>query len=552
MTIQKRIEELKKKFIDFSIDYFLVPSNDEFQSEYVADHLNRLKYISGFTGSNGIAIIGKKENLFFTDGRYLLQAKQELDNNFIIHDIGNILHYLPKGRIGYDPKLHTKASIDYYREDHFVSCADLIDLPPAHSEADKKIFSYPLKYAGETLESKSLKIQAYLQEKQIDALIITDSTNVCWLLNIRANAVTYNPILLSYLIFHQDGNIELFSSAKAVEDVQCYSLKEFYERVAKIADKKVQVDIHTASIELLSKLNNPIITQDPCLILKACKNRIEIIQAKKIHVADGVAVTKLLYWLEKNYLGKTELDIVQKLLEFRALHSNFISPSFATIAAFASNGAIIHYSPKDKTNKTIENNGLFLLDSGGQYFGGTTDITRVIAIGKPTYQQKLDFTLVLKGHIALANSVFPKGTTGAQLDALARYFLWQYKKDYPHGTGHGVGNCLSVHEGPQRISKFSNVILEPGMILSNEPGFYKENEYGIRIENLMLVKEYSDNFLCFETLTLAPIDTRLVLFNLLSQLEKKWLEKYHHAVYGKLSKFLELDEKKWLKKFLNN
>lgn len=547
MDIVGRIKSLRSKFDEFNIDYFLVPSNDEFFSEYVPDHLNRLKYISGFTGSNGLALIGKEINLFFTDGRYLLQATNQLSKDFIIKNLENHLQFIPNARIGYDPRLFNSSKLEYYKERKLVPCEDLLNLDKSYS-LNSKTFCYPLRYAGESSEIKCARLKHYICEKNLDAIILTDSTNICWLLNIRANDVLYNPILLGCLIFYKDGRIELFSNASSNKNVISYPLESFYDKISEISQANIQIDKDTASVKLVNSLINPIIKDDPCTIWKAQKNKVEINQARRIHSIDGVALTKLLFYIERNYQNLTEIDVVKKALEFRAKHKDFICPSFGTIASFKENGAIIHYSANDLTNKIIESGGIFLLDSGGHYYGGTTDTTRTFAIGKPTAEQKKAFTLVLKGHIAIANIIFPKGTTGSQLDVLARQFLWQDKKDFAHGTGHGVGNCLSVHEGPQRISKLSNVPLLPNMIISNEPGYYKEQEFGIRIENLMIVKEYSEDFLQFETLTLVPIDPRLVNFKLLEIKEKLWLKKYNEMVFRKISKNLTVDEKYWFKK----
>ncbi len=549
LKIQAKISLLIGKLQEHHLDGFLVPSNDEFQSEYVPEHLNRLKFITGFSGSNGLALITSTQNLFFTDGRYLLQAEQELGDFFEIHNLTDLFDKLPKCKIGYDPKLHTASNIERYKNFSLSPSPNLVDLiwHDKNEQALSQIFAYPLKYAGETSFNKIEKIKTYLQKDNIDALIITDPSSICWLLNIRAHDIAYNPILLSYLIFHQDGKLELFSNAPEVVNANCYSLDKFAERLKLLKDKKVQLDPDSASIFISNHFNKPILKQDPCLLAKACKNNLEVSQAKRIHVIDGVAVSKLLYWLDKNHANQSEISVADKLLEFRSLHPDFIYPSFPTIAGFAANGAIIHYNPTAESNKALTDNGLFLLDSGGQYFGGTTDITRVIPIGKATYLQKFDFTLVLKGHIALANCSFLNGTSGADLDILARYFLWQHGKNYAHGTGHGVGNCLNVHEGPQRISKFGLCPLKPGMIISNEPGYYKNGEYGIRIENLLLVKNLTNGYLGMETLTLAPIDKRLILSGLLSVDEKKWLNQYHKKVYNKLSPHLNAQEKSWLK-----
>lgn len=543
MNIKAKIRKLRGSFNNYDIDCYLVPSNDEFQSEYVPDHLNRLKFITGFTGSNGLAIITQTSALFFTDGRYLLQAAQELSDDFEVHNITDLFKYIPKGNIGYDPRLYSVNAIVGYKDYDLVPCDNLVDLiwDDKPIQKSSEVFDYPLEYTGQSSSNKRKAIQNHLIEKQIDAVIITDSSSICWLLNIRAHDVECNPILFSFLIFHQDGSIELFSNAK-----DSYSLEEFPERLKLLKNKQIQIDPNSASIWLKNQLDNPIFAEDPCLLSKACKNDIEIEKAKEIHVIDGVAVTKLLYWLDTSEEEKDELSISFKLLELRQKNGLFIYPSFTSISAFSEHGAIIHYAPNEKTNKALSGNGLFLLDSGGQYYGGTTDITRVIPIGEATRQQKIDFTLVLKGHIALASAVFLEGTSGSELDVLARQFLWKAGKNYAHGTGHGVGNALGVHEGPQGISKHNKVPLKPGMILSNEPGYYKDGEYGIRIENLMVVKNLNNGYLAFETLTLAPIDTRLILTDMLTIEEKQWLNDYHQKVYQKLSPLLSKQEAIWL------
>lgn len=540
----QKINELLEKLDEYQIDGYLIPSNDEFQSEYVPEHLNRLKYITGFTGSSGIAIISKTGNYFFTDGRYFVQAKLELGNSFYINDIKDLLSFSFDGKIGYDPKLFNVNFFKRFNKFNLISCDNLVDLiwmdkPPFK---ESYIFEYPVKYSGKKVKEKCKELKDYLSKNKLDALIITDSTNICWLLNIRSNDVAYNPILLSYMIFYKNGEFEIFSNSKST-----LPLEEFAQKVDKLKGKKVQIDPNYASIWLKNQLTNPILFEDPCLLKKSCKNLIEIKRAKEVHVIDGVAVTKLLYWLDTDKGLKTELSIVNKILEYRKENSKFIYPSFATIAGFKENGAIIHYHPVTQTNKSLKEDGLLLLDSGGQYWGGTTDITRVISVGKPTNEQKTNYTLVLKAHIALASAVFPEDAIGVELDVLARRHLWQSAKDYNHSTGHGVGNALSVHEYP-RIGRNSNAKLIPGMIVSNEPGYYKENEYGIRIENLMLVKPNKFGFLSFEVLTLAPFERRLVILSMLSKEEKKWLNNYNQQVYKKLSPYLNYHQKLWLKR----
>lgn len=546
MLLQNKVKQIQDKLDSYDIDCFLIPIQDEFQSEYVPESLNRLKYVTGFTGSNGLAVIAKDQALFFTDGRYLLQAEKELDPVFKIYNLKDLFKNLPPKRIGYDPKLHSISNMELYKNYEMVSCDNLVDLIwQDRPQMDvSEIFDYPLKYAGESKEEKCKKLQQYLLDNQLDAIVITESDNICWLLNIRAHDVPYNPILLSYLIFYQNGEMEIFSNFSEHRNID-----DFYSRLEEIKLQKIQINPKSASVAIESILSDPVLAEDPCDLAKSYKNDIEIKRAKEIHLIDGVAVTKLLYWLEHNYQNQSELSIAEKLLELRKISDRFIYPSFGTISSFAENGAIIHYSVKEESNKYILGDGLFLLDSGGQYWGGTTDITRTILIGKATREQKENFTLVLKGHIALANAIFPVGTTGGELDCLARQFLWSKGRDYPHGSGHGVGNALSVHEGPQRISKHCKVELKPGMFLSNEPGYYKNYEYGIRIENIMLVKEKFPGYLCMETLSLAPIDKRLIVSKMLTDVEKEWLGNYHKLVYKKLFSFLTESEQKWLSGF---
>ena len=545
---RSKLSNLRTLIKDNHLDGFLIPSNDEFQSEYIPDHSNRLNFISGFTGSNGIALITLQEAIFFTDGRYLYQSEQELPRDFNIQNIANIYdNKFLNGKIGYDPKLHLHLNIKKYKNCTLIACDNLVD-KIWHNKPHQKessVFEYSIKYSGESSESKCQELQKHLENNNIDALIITDPSNICWLLNIRGNDIEYNPILLSYAIFYQNGNLDVFSNFK-----DHIPLKNFSNQLEKLKDKKIQIDPNSASIWIMDQLNHKILDDDPCTLAKACKNNIEISRAKQTHIHDGVALCKLLYWIEKNYKKEaiSEITIADKILELRSISPNFLYPSFSTIAGFAQHGSIIHYKATDTTNKIISNDGLLLIDSGGQYLGGTTDITRTILIGKSTNQQKLDFTLVLKGHIALATAEFPINTRGMDLDILARQFLYQHGKDYAHGTGHGVGNCLNVHEGPQRISKMCTQSLKEGMIISNEPGYYKNGEYGIRIENLVLVKKLKNNYLGLETISLAPIDKKLIMKKLLTNPEIKWLNSYHKKIYLKISPYLTKQEQIWLKK----
>ena len=539
--LSARLVKLKELIKNKNIDGFIIPSCDEFQSEYVPEYANRLKYITGFTGSNGIALITKEKNYLFTDGRYLLQAEKEIDPSFSIQNISN---FSCEGKIGFDQKLHIK--LPKNNNAQFIECENLIDLIWTEKQRPEisKIFNYPLKYAGSSSLEKKKSLQEYLSNNNLDAIIISKPENSCWLLNLRAHDIEYNPILICYTIFYRDGKTEIFANHP-----NFLSFDSFPLSLEKLRDKKVQLDDQSASIWLKSHFKDPILKEDPIYLAKAIKNKTEMNQARKVHILDGIAYCKMLYWLDKNYkkTSISEMDVIEKLYLFKKEFKNFIYPSFATICGFNSNAAIIHYKASEQTNKIITDNSFLLLDSGSQYFGGTTDITRTISLGKLTKEQKLNYTLVLKGHIALAKAIFPYGTSGSNLDFLARQFLYNYGKNYPHGTGHGVGNCLSVHEAPQRINSENKVPLKPGMILSNEPGFYQANEYGIRIENLILVKERDKRFLYFETLTLAPIDTKPIIKSLLNKDEIDWINNYLNKVFNSLNHYLDQNTRAWLK-----
>ncbi|MBP7709633.1 MAG: aminopeptidase P family protein [Rickettsiales bacterium] len=587
------------------IDYFFLPNSDEFFSEYLPESDKRLQYLTGFTGSAASVIVGQGKSYFFTDGRYILQAKNELDlGEFEIFNIAqkSVLVWLDENlgdkKLALDPKLVNLNFVDALAETPVFLEQNPIDAiwqnrpNPSNSE----IF-----VVGEDSQAKRRNI---LQNLDADALVITKPENTCWLLNIRAADVEFTPLLLAYAILFKNGEVDLFvEKNRARPDlagVNFFEPKDFAARLS--TAKKIQIDPNTTNqwlFELLQKNDAEIILKkDPIELAKACKNSAEISGAIKSHEADGLALTKFLFWLSQ----KPETDEIlaaEKLLELRQENPNFLYPSFASISGFASNGAVIHYKATEKTNRQfsnanpqnrrlsgVETNGrflprifnklkkessvgfdsaqptvkevgsLYLIDSGGQYFSadffGTTDVTRTIAIGKPTPEMVENFTRVLKGHIALARAKFPRGTSGAQLDVLAREHLWRAGLDYDHGTGHGVGSFLSVHEGPCGISKRAHQPLLEGMILSNEPGFYKEGEYGIRIENLMLVEKAGDKFLQFKTLTLAPLDLNLINFKMLTRPERKWLADYHAEILEKLSNKLSLEERNWLENVCEN
>lgn len=526
------VVELKNKLATYSIDGYLIPSQDEYQNEYVPQNRQRLKFVSGFTGSNGLALVTKNTNILFTDGRYLLQAKNELDGHWQIENYTteNIFGKAENLKIGYNPKLFSIAQIEKFATQ--IELVPILDELVLIKDEDSRhnMFIHEEKYTGRSAQDK---IGAIIADMQDDAIVITALDSICWLLNIRGDEVPYNPLVLGYLIVYRTGHLSLFLEQQPPASMMDYfdsldvivsPVKDFALELKGLVKAKIQI-CNSSPYWLKLLLPNATIAHDPCILPKACKNQQEIAGAIRAHEKDGSAVTKFLQWLEGSFDGQTEISLVEKLLEFRRKEENFIYPSFATIAGFAENGAIIHYHATEETNKKISGNNLLLLDSGGQYLEGTTDITRTIAIGTPTVEQIHDYTLVLKGLIALSMTEFEENTTGAELDKIARQFLAAENKDYAHGTGHGVGSFLSVHEGPQRISKSSTTKLLPGMIISIEPGYYKEGFYGIRIENLVYVaRTERSGYLKFITLTKVPYDHRLIDFSLLDEDERQWLD----------------------------
>lgn len=572
MSNSEKLSILRTAMAKAGVAAAIIPSNDEFMNEYVPAYARRLEWLTGFSGSAGMALVLEDRAAFFTDGRYMLQAAQQLpQNQYEVLNTGDIkpLAWLvknlkPSGIIAMNSMLHTKDNVAVYQSIASVELCDLIeniwhDRPQKPTSVIKL---HPLEYTGVSHTAKISQITTKMKEHGADTLLLSAPDSVCWLLNIRGTDVPNTPLVLARLLLNSDGGGTLFvdsngvlpllqSSGDSLDDgtwknIKLAPLSSIPEYLSKITSKKILLDKSSTPylfFDLLSKNNSIIESSDPCTLPKACKNTIEIAGAINAHIRDGRAVTAFLSWLQENYKSQkiTEISLADKLLEFRKKDPLFKEPSFDTIAGFGSNGAIVHYRASDESNKKIAGNNLLLLDSGGQYLGGTTDITRTVAIGTPTAEQKHNFTLVLKGHIAIATCIFPEGTTGHQIDILARQYLWQHGLDYDHGTGHGVGSFLGVHEGPQRISKAINeVALMPGMIISNEPGYYKAGEYGIRIENLVVVEDSGmkspsgKRFLKFRTITCVAIDLNLVDWDLLTQQEKQWLQNYHKEVSEKL------------------
>ena len=560
--IKKKIKKLINKFNEYNIDGYIVPKNDEFFSEYAA--IDRLKIISNFSGSAGLAVILKKKNYLFVDGRYTIQAQLQSGKQFKIIEIHKLLpcQILKNLTLGFDPKLHTKRQLlGYFGKSLILKQINnnLIDqINKKKTIKIKKIFSLSGKIAGESFKSKIKKIKNILKFYKADYLFISAPENVAWTLNIRGNDNPNSPIPNCRLIIGIKNEIFLITqkekaskiiSEKKLSKKQIVDQNKFQNLINNLKGKKFIIDPLSCSI-----LNEKIIKSkfkilnigDPCYNLKSIKNSSEIKHMINAHIQDGVALTKFIYWIKKiNKKKITEIQSQNKLEKFRKQNKSYLFPSFNTIAGAGSNGAIVHYRATNKSNKTIKKNEIFLCDSGGQYKYGTTDVTRTICFSDQKKSIKNIFTKVLKGHIAVATSNLKKFNTGKKVDIRARKFLKKDGLDYAHGTGHGVGFFSNVHEGPQSITKINNVKLKEGMIVSNEPGYYKKGEYGIRIENLVFIKKIKNN-LCFENLTLAPIEKDLINFKLLTNNEKNYLFKYHLNVYSKISKFLNTNEKKWL------
>ena len=565
--MKNEIRKLRNQFDKLNIDGYVVPKNDEYFTEY--SKLNRLKIISDFTGSAGIAVILKKKNYLFTDGRYTIQSKIESGKYFKIVNIEEIINckLFRNITLGVDPKLFTYNQIKKFflknNKVKFIS-ENLID--NIKKQRDKKTYNfYSLKknVVGENTSSKLTKISKFLLKNNSDYIFVSAPENVAWILNIRGSDIPNTPMPNCRLIISKTKKIFLISKIEKCKTLlkekiitlkQFFDINEFSKKIFSLKGESFIIDDKTCSIFYENIIKSKFKIKkigDPTYILKSIKNKTEINNMKKAHISDGVALTKFLYWIKDNKTKITEVDAQNKLEKFRKINKNFLYPSFDTIAGSGKNGAIIHYRANKQNCKVIKNDDIFLCDSGGQYKYGTTDVTRTICFSKQNKNIKNIFTRVLKGHIAVATTNLKKDNIGKKIDKRARKFLKQINLDYAHGTGHGVGFFLNVHEGPQSISKFNKIKIQEGMILSNEPGFYKENEYGIRIENLIYVKKKS-NKIFFENLTMVPIDIDLINFKILTPDEKNYLFKYHLDVYSNISKYLNLKEKKWLASFIQH
>ena len=563
--IKKRLDELKKKFVLLGIDGYVVPKNDEFFSEY--SQKNRLKTISNFSGSAGYAIILKKKNILFVDGRYTIQAQIESGKYFKIENLQKIVNcnLFKNLKLGIDPRVFTSEQINrFFLKFNSVKILDsnLIDqIFNKYSCKSKPFYSLPKKIVGESFQQKINKVTKILKKQKSDYLFLSAPENVAWLLNIRGFDNPNSPIPNCRLLLIKDKNFFLISEKsklkklikeKKIKKKQIIESKDFEIFVNSLKEGKMIIDNKTCSLfieKLLQKKFKLSKKEDPIYLLKSIKNKNEINGMIKSHIIDGAALTKFLYWIKVvNKKKISEIDAQNKLEKFRKKNKEYLFPSFNTIAGSGKNGAIVHYRAKKKNSKIINKKDIFLCDSGGQYKYGTTDVTRTLCFSKQKQHIKNIFTKVLKGHIAVVTSNLKQYYNGKLIDIRARKSLRKHGLDYEHGTGHGVGFFLNVHEGPQAISKFNKIKLKEGMILSNEPGFYKKGKFGIRIENLIYIKKYN-NKLSFENLTLAPIDKDLINYKLLNKQEKNYLFKYHINVYSKLSKYLNKNEKKWLTSF---
>ncbi len=581
-----RVAALRAELVRRGLGGCIVPRADRHQNEYVPPADERLRWLTGFTGSAGVAIVLAERAALFVDGRYTLQARDEVDTDLfdIVHMIETPLHKwlevnLPAGAtLGCDPWLHTAEGVERLS----LACAKaggmLVPAEPNLIDAiwtDRPapplgpIVLHDLRYAGESATDKLARVRAELHKLKADALVVSDPAALAWVFNIRGSDVAHAPLPLAFAIIPIEGRPSLYADPRKLSNAVDQKLEDLAEieppeaftrdlGARAHAGATIRLDQATAAQAITVAIEQAggkaVRGADPIAAMKAVKNATEIEGTRAAHRRDGAALTGFLAWLDRKAANGavSEIDAVEALEDFRRASGLLKDISFPTIAGAGPNGAIVHYRVTRKSNRRLAPGELFLLDSGGQYEDGTTDVTRTVAIGAPTEEMRERFTRILKGHIAIARAVFPQGTTGPQLDSFARASLWAAGLDFDHGTGHGVGSYLSVHEGPPRISKLGTVVLERGMILSNEPGYYKEGAYGIRIENLVLVTEAppvagaEKPLNTFETLTLAPIDLRLVQPSLMTESEIAWLDAYHARVRETLSPLVDTDTRAWL------
>ncbi len=567
-----KINQLRNILNQQNCDGYLIPKNDEYFGEYVPKNKDRLKFISGFTGSAGLALILKNKSYLFVDGRYTLQAKAEINKNFEICEIPKIKpHYILKNlnkkiTLGFDPKLFTSSTLKNIISNSLIKPKpinnNLIDIIWKNKKKinNNKFYILEEKYHGENYLNKISKVCKFLKLKDIHYLLTTATENISWLLNIRGSDALYSPLTNGKILFNKNSKIIFFTNIKKITPQIKKAFKKkvifikeelFVNYLRKIKNSKILIDKKTCSFyyeKNIHSSNKLIDIEDPIYLLKSIKNKTEISNTKIAHLFDGIALTKFIFWLKNNYKKTkiTEISAQNKLENYKKQNKDFLYPSFSTISGFAANGAIVHYRSSHKTSKTIKGNNLYLLDSGSQYFYGTTDVTRTIAIGEISNFKKKIYSNVLKGHIAVALYKINKSTLGKHIDRIARAPLLKLSHNYSHGTGHGVGYFLNVHEGPQGLSPFNNHKILPGMILSNEPGFYKENDFGIRIENLIYCEKINGNHSKFVNLTMVPIDKDCINKKLLNKNEINWINNYHQKIFYILKPFMNNTELKLL------
>ena len=583
-SIKKRIHALRMTFRPNNIKAFIIPSTDPHLSEYVAPYWMSREWISGFTGSAGTAVILMDKAGLWTDSRYFLQAEKELEGSGItlykemLPETPSITKFLcqnlkPGESVSIDGKMFSVQQVEQMKEDlaPYQLQVNLFGDPLKNiwkdrpSMPDAPAFIYDVKYAGKSCGEKVAAIRTELKKKGIFALFLSSLDEIAWTLNLRGSDVHCNPVIVSYLLVTQDEVVYFISPEKITQEVNEYlqeqqvSLRKYDEAESflnSFTGENILIDPKKTNYAIYSAINpacKVVRGESPVTLLKAIRNEQEIAGIHHAMQRDGVALVKFLKWLEASVLSgkETELSVDRKLHEFRAAQPLYMGESFDTIAGYKEHGAIVHYSATEESDVTLQSKGFLLLDSGAQYLDGTTDITRTIALGELTEEEKTDYTLILKGHIALAMAKFPAGTRGAQLDVLARMPIWSHGMNFLHGTGHGVGHFLSVHEGPQSIRMNENpIVLQPGMVTSNEPGVYKAGSHGIRTENLTLVCKDKEGmfgeYFKFETITLCPICKKGIIKEMLTAEEVKWFNDYHQTVYKKLSPSLNEEEKKWL------
>ncbi len=584
-TVKERLSHLRKAMADAHIDALILPANDPHQSEYVADYWKAREYFSGFTGSAGLLVVMANYAALWTDSRYFIQAEQELEGTGVtLHRLGEqtapehlywMVDYLPKGAtIGIQAPMFSVHQVKQLQ--HLAASKDIKVVPAKGlvgnvwedrpSLPNSIAYDFEVEYSGASREDKLARLRAFMQQRGVDFYFVSALHEIAWLLNIRAWDIDFTPVVLSYLLVGKE-EASLFVNDYKVPTVLKEKLKKAGVRIkdypavvhglaAVSPNKLMYADQHTFSWEFQMVMHNNLVLGDSVITpWMSIKNPTEIQHFKEVMVKDGVALLQLFRWLERTLVERSvkETEVATKLSELRSKQPGYKGDSFAAIVGYESNGAIVHYHAKEATCASIENDGMLLLDSGGQYINGTTDITRTVHFGTPTAEQKKHYTLVLKGNIALQTAHFPKGISGAQLDTLARLPLWKEGLNYGHGTGHGVGFFLGVHEAPQGFapnikSSRGATAIEENTVSSNEPGYYKEGAYGIRIENLMQCVPSKNNpdFLAFEVLTLFPIATNLIDETLLSNQERTWLNDYHQKVYAALSPELGEQDRAWL------